>query len=283
MKKIFTILCLVLLTTTLWAKHVPQQDAARVAICFYRLNNPIGVTDPQLLTQTSRSWESTPSIYIFRFASGGFVLVAADDACIPILGYSFENDFPELIDNPSILGWLNDYSREIGYIEGHNLDNTETIKQWNDILNGKPLALAPANTHDVAPLLTTNWDQGCYYNTLCPSASGGQCGHVWTGCVATAMSQIMKYNNYPPQGVGQHTYNDPSYGMQTANFESTTYNWSSMPNSVNSNNPAVATLMYHAGVSVDMTYGTSGSGAFSEDVPVALLNYFNYNPEIDIK
>jgi len=283
MKKIFTILCLVLLTTTLWAKHVPQQDAARVAICFYRLNNPIGVTDPQLLTQTSRSWESTPSIYIFRFTSGGFVLVAADDACIPILGYSFENDFPELIDNPSILGWLNDYSREIGYIEGHNLDNTETIKQWNDILNGKPLALAPANTHDVAPLLTTNWDQGCYYNTLCPSASGGQCGHVWTGCVATAMSQIMKYNNYPPQGVGQHTYNDPSYGTQIANFESTTYNWSWMPNSVNSNNPAVATLMYHAGVSVDMTYGTSGSGAFSEDVPVALLNYFNYNPEIDIK
>jgi len=279
MKKLFTILCLVLLIPAVWAKHVTQQDAAKVAVSFYRLNNPMGIVDPQLLSQSVRSWENAPAIYTFRFISGGFVLVAADDASIPILGYSFENDMPEVIDNPATKEWLDDYSREISYIISNKIDNTETLKQWNNIQNGQ--SLAPA--HDVAPLTSTLWDQGCYYNALCPADAGGQCGHVWTGCVATSMSQIMKYHNFPPQGVGQHSYTDPTYGNQSANFGNTTYNWASMPNSVNSNNTAVATLMYHAGVSVDMQYGTSGSGAFSEDVPGALLNYFNYSPDIDIK
>ncbi|MCX6282226.1 MAG: C10 family peptidase [Bacteroidetes bacterium] len=279
MKKLFMILCLLLIIPAVWAKHVPQQDAAKIATTFYSLNNPMGVTSPQLFSQTVRSWDNTPSLYIFRFTSGGFVIIAADDAAIPVLGYSFDNDMPEQIDNPATKEWLDNYCKEISYIAGNNLDNTETLKQWNSIRNGE--AMAP--TADVAPMLTTSWDQGCYYNTLCPADGGGQCGHVWTGCVATAMSQIMKFHNFPPQGVGQHTYNAPGYGTQTANFGTTTYNWTSMPNSVNSNNPAVATLMYHAGVSVDMNYGTSGSGAFSESVPGSLLNYFNYSPDIDIK
>jgi len=281
MKKLFTILCLVLLIPAVWAKHVPQQDAAKVAVAFYRMNNTMGVTDPQLLTQTVRSWGDAPSIYIFRFVSGGFVLVPADDACIPILGYSFESDIPEVIDNPSTNGWLDDYSKEISYIISNNIDNTETLKQWNGIQNGQ--LLAPVSNNDVNPLLTTTWDQGCYYNALCPAAAGGQCGHVWTGCVATAMSQIMKYNSYPPQGVGQHSYVDPTYGNQSADYGNTTYNWAGMPNNASGANTPIATIMYHAGVSVDMTYGTSGSGAFSENVPGALLDYFNYNPEIDIK
>ena len=199
MKKLCIFLCLALLVPAVWAKHVSQQDAGKVAVSFYRLNNTMGVTNPQLLTQTSRNWENAPSIYIFRFVSGGFVLVAADDASIPILGYSFENEMPEVIDNPAINEWLDDYSRKISYIISNNLDNTETLKQWTCIRNDQPLAYTPDHTQDVLPLLTTLWDQGCFYNALCPAASGGQCGHVWTGCVATSMSQIMKYHNFPPQ------------------------------------------------------------------------------------
>jgi photosystem II stability/assembly factor-like uncharacterized protein len=106
---------------------------------------------------------------------------------------------------------------------------------------------------------------------------------VYTGCVATAMAQIMKYHNFPPQGVGSHTYTHPVYGVQTANFGAATYNWSSMPNNVSSANPGVATIMYHAGVSVNMQYAPSGSGAYSEDVPDALMDYFNYKPGCEIK
>ncbi len=279
MKKLFTFLCLALLVPAAWAKQVPQSDAQQIAETFYQLNNPSGITDPEVKSVTAKSWENVPSLYIFRFATGGFVLVAADDASIPILGYSFNNDIPETIDNPAVSDWLDNYSREIGYIITNNLDNSETLKEWSSIQQNHPLT----PTAEVLPLLTTTWDQGCFYNTACPSDGAGPCGHVLTGCVATAMAQIMKYHNFPPQGVSQHTYSCGVYGEQSVNFGNTTYDWPSMPNSVTSDNPAVATLNYQAGVAVDMAYGPGSSGAMINIVPGAMVDYFNYSPDIDFK
>jgi hypothetical protein len=279
MKKLLTLFCLALLVAAAWAKQVPQSDAQRCAKSFYRLNNPSGVADPRLKSVTAKSWDNVPSLYIFRFATAGFVLVAADDASIPILGYSFENDMPETIDNPAVGDWLDNYSREIGYIITNNLDNSETLREWISIQQNH--ALAPAT--DVLPLITTAWDQGCYYNTSCPSDGAGPCGHVVTGCVSTAMVQIMKYHNFPTRGVGQHTYSCGVYGEQSVNFGNPTYDWPSMPNSVTSNNPAVVTLNYQAGVSVDMAHGPGSSDAMIDIVPGALVDYFNYSPDIDFK
>ncbi len=274
----FIFLCLVLFIPTVWAKNVPQTDAQQIAETFYRLNNPSGILNPQIQSATVKSWENVPSFYIFRFISGGFVLVAADDAAIPILGYSFENDMPEVIDNPAAADWLDNYSRDIGYIISNNLDNSATILKWRSIQEGIPLA----QTDEVLPLLTTVWDQGCYYDELCPADAAGPCGHAVTGCVATAMAQIMKYHNFPPQGVGEHSYTDPIYGEQTVNFENTTYDWFSMPDSAINNNTPIATLMYNSGVAVDMTYSSTGSGAYDYNIPGAFLNYFNYNPDISL-
>jgi hypothetical protein len=278
MKKIFIFLCLFLLGTAIWAEHVSQSDAQQFAVTFYRLNNPFEVTNFRIQSTTVNTCDNVASFYIFRFVSGGFVLVAADDASIPILGYSFENDMPDVIDNPATNDWLNNYSSEIGYIISNHLDNTETSKKWRSIQRGE--LLAP--TVDVLPLLTTLWDQGCYYDAMCPSDPAGPCGHAVTGCVATAMAQIMKYHNFPPQGVGEHTYTDPTYGEQTINFENTYYDWPAMPDSAISNNNPLATLMSHAGVSVDMGYSPTGSGAYEINIPVAMLDYFNYSPDIDL-
>jgi hypothetical protein len=278
MKRLFTFLCLALLVPAVWAKHVPQTDAKQFAVSFYKINNPTAGTDPQVRSVTVKTWENIPSLYIIRFVTGGFVIVAADDASIPILGYSFDNDMPETIDNAAAKEWLDGYSREIAGIISNKLDNTQTLKQWNAV---QDLHLKSA-TSDVLPLLTTLWAQDCYYNALCPTDPGGPCGHTVTGCVATAMAQIMKYHNFPPQGVGQHTYNCPPYGQQAANFGTTTYNWSAMPDSATSSNIDIATLMYHAGVSVDMGYSALSSGATDISVPVALLDYFNYSPDIEI-
>jgi len=129
--------------------------------------------------------------------------------------------------------------------------------------------------------MTTTWSQSPYYNALCPGGSV-------SGCVATAMAQIMKYWNYPAQGSGFHSYNHPNYGTLSANFGGTTYQWSSMPNSVNSSNNAVATLMYHCGVSVDMNYSPNLSGAYvvSSASPVqhcseyAFKTYFGYESSL---
>ncbi|MEA3491310.1 MAG: C10 family peptidase, partial [Campylobacterota bacterium] len=130
-----------------------------------------------------------------------------------------------------------------------------------------------------------NWGQGAGYNAKCPLDSRSlNDNRVAVGCVATAMGQIMRYYSSPTQGRGYHSYTDPNYGIQSADFGSTTYHWSSMPyrlsdSSSSSEIDAVATISYHAGVAVDMQYGISlsgGSGAFSDDVPDALMDYFGF-------
>jgi photosystem II stability/assembly factor-like uncharacterized protein len=279
MKNLYsTFLFLVLLSPAVWAKHVPQSVAQNVAVTFYRLNNPAGIMAPQVRSVSVRSLKNVPTFYIFRFVTCGFVLVAADDAVIPVLGYSFENEIPETIDYPAVADWLDNYSREIRHIITCKLSNAETLKRWNVIRNGQRLA----PSREVLPLITTVWGQQCYYNEQCPADPAGPCGHVWTGCIATSMAQIMEYHNFPPRGVGGHTYNCPNYGQLSADFENTYYDWISMTDSLSGSNAAVATLMYHAGVAVDMQYGPTGSGADASIVPWVLENYFNYSPGMEM-
>ena len=93
----------------------------------------------------------------------------------------------------------------------------------------------------------------------------------------------MKYYDYPYTGTGSHSYYASGYGTQSADFENTVYGWTSMPNQVYSSNIAVATLIYHCGVSVDMQYGPTGSGAYTSDVRTALINYYNYSSTVSYK
>jgi hypothetical protein len=269
MKKIFLFLALLCIASSSFAAPVKIEKAKQLASGFYAHyylhDNGQAVVKETRVTEIN----NIVTYYIFNFDPEGFVIMAADDASIPILGYSDKGEIPAELTNPAARDWLNDYSREIFRIVTSGLSNVETVKQWNALIAGN----FQAPTRDVSPLLSTTWDQGCYYNALCPADAAAYfaCGHTYTGCVATAMSQIMKYHNFPPQGVGTHTYLDPLYGTQSADFGNTTYNWAAMPNNVSSSNTAVATLMYHAGVSVNMHYSTSGSGAYSEDVPYAFI------------
>lgn len=218
------------------------------------------------------------TFYVFIYAEGGFVLVSADDAVTPILGYSTNESFDKNNIPVNAANWFNQYSNHIKYIIDSNLSNKSTIKEWNKIRNNE---FSQAKQAVVTPLCTTTWDQSSPYNNLCPSSS-------MTGCVATAMAQIMKYWNYPTTGTGSHTYTEATYGSLTANFGTTTYGWANMPNNLTSSSTAaqktaVSTLMYHCGVSVDMAYSPSGSGAYSTDVPPSLINYFNYSPSAEIQ
>ena len=125
--------------------------------------------------------------------------------------------------------------------------------------NPKPFFRGPQG---VSPLIQTTWNQSPYYNDLCPYDNNYN-EYTVTGCVATAMAQVLKFWNYPATGSGFHSYNDPNYGTQSADFGSTTYDWTNMPMELTSSNTAVATLMYHCGVSVDMTYGVAETGGSS--------------------
>ncbi len=236
--------------------------------------------------------------YIFNCINRmGFVIVSADNIVLPILGYSTENYFNANNIPANLSWWLQNYSDQIQFTINNNFPPSLKIYQdWKDLICGKykkPLAKS-----GVEPLLKKiTWNQSPYYNDLCPDNNTGI--HAMTGCAATAMAQIMKYWEYPIKGTGEHSYIDPiniedynqipgsAYGFQTANFGNTTYKWDDMPDNVTYPNDAVAKLMYHCGVSIDMDFGPSWSGACvlkrdggNASCEYALPTYFGYKSSI---
>ena len=205
--------------------------------------------------------------YVFSSDNQGYVVVAGDDRSIPILGYADEGAFDPNNIPPNMQKWLEGYKAEIRYaIENNIVASPEIQSEWKALQSGSRLK-SQKSTSAVAPLVTTKWDQSPYYNDLCP-LDNTEGEKTVTGCVATAMAQVMKFWNYPAVGTGFHSYNHSTYGTLSANFGSTTYSWGEMPNQLASSNSstqkdAVATLMYHCGVSVDMDYGVASKGGSS--------------------
>jgi hypothetical protein len=239
---------------------------------------------------SSASVKASTYYYVFNVDSKGFVIVAGDDDVTPILGYSDESTFDPAHIPENVAKWLEGYKSEVRYIlENHVKATAEITEAWTRLRNGQGYSTR-ATEKSVTPLVQTKWDQSPYYNDLCPydNATGEK---TVTGCVATAMAQIMKYWNYPEKGTGFHSYNHATYGTLSANFGNNTYQWASMPNSISSANSAIASLMYDVGVSVDMSYGPGSSGGSSAYVitaqsPVdncseyALKTYFGYKPTL---
>ena len=212
-----------------------------------------------------------PSIYVFDTNdTPGFLVVSADDAVTPLLGYSNSYDFnPEEI-SPAMEGWLEQYSRQIEFVRENNLKGGEMANTR---------ASLPAWSA-IAPLVKTTWNQNAPYNNLCPLQNGSR---TYTGCVATAMSQVMNYFKYPEKGQGSISYSAEYVGELSLNFSTLTFDWANMLNNYNGtsdpivNQNAVATLMMAAGYSVQMNYSTNQSGAISGYISGALVNYFNYD------
>lgn len=265
-------------TASSFAQTIISEQAAKVARnVFYEKLSGSENQIPDIEEVVAFPSEKNVCLYIVNFVQKqGFVLVSADDRVYPVLAYSNESDFQTKNLPPNVNWWINGYVSQIEAVKRENIPSTpETHQAWAHYLSNdfvpQPLTLL------LNPILPTKWDQGCYYNDSCPAATGGPCNRVYVGCVAVAMAQIMKYHGYPTTGQNSHSYYHVSYGTQKANFGATTYNYSSMPNTVSAANPEVARLLYHCGVSVEMNYGTSGSGASSADARTAFINYFKYS------
>ena len=229
------------------------------------------------LAYTEMTESGANALYVFNF-DGGYIIVAADDVALPILAYGEEGNFDASQISEGLAYYLRHYARQIEYAIENNLQpEAEVMAQWESIARTGSEGSNTRGTRDVAPLISTNWNQDNPYNLYCPTGHGGPGGHAYAGCVATAMSMVMKRWNWPDHGESSYSYTPEGYPTQTVNFENTYYEWNNMPNSCNTSNyQAVATLMYHCGVAVDMQYGSQGSGAYSQDVPEAISKYFRY-------
>ncbi|MBP6810982.1 MAG: thiol protease/hemagglutinin PrtT [Saprospiraceae bacterium] len=253
---------------------VSASDAEKVAINFMKTQNP----QARILahgTATNAENQQDALIHVFNFQPGGFVLVAGDKKSTPVLGYSDKSNFDLEHLNPEATYFLDEMKAQISALKNEK-KLAPMQASWDECLKGKGISGAETEIF-VGPYLTTKWGQGLYYNQLCPADNMGSGGHVATGCVATAMAQLIKYHNSPAYGQGSHQYLHFAYGFQSADFENTKYNWSNMPNTLINENMDVATLMYHCGVAVDMNYGPSSSGAYAYKITPALREYFSFS------
>ena len=297
MKHSYLIILLCLSTLTLTASPVTPEEGLTAATHFMKSQLGTAPIAMQLVqTGQSRSRGVLTDCYYIYNVENGFVIVSADTRVRPILGYSTEGVF-----NPADVPFgmqelLDSYTDEIEAIVANVAEPDAQLQaQWQALMNG---SYEPQRGgRSVSALLDNetginNWQQNNGYNYYCPADASGPGGHCYVGCCALSMGQIIHYWEYPTQGTGSHSYECNhstslngqygDYGTLSVNFGNTTYNYAIMPNNLNSSTPsnqilAIAKLLYHCGVSIEMWYGNQGSMGFHTDIANALETYFGYD------
>ena len=266
-QKLSLLVNLLLFAAVIQAAPVSKTEAQKKAQQFIsgKIAAARGTSTPSLQLATTDG----DNYYVFNVTGQqGFVIVSGDDRAPEILGYSDEGQFDAANIPSNMKAWLQGYTDEI-----------QELKNTPEVAGARSAAIRKAATRtSISPLLNTLWDQHAPFNNYLE-------GNL-TGCVATAMAQVMYYHKCPQDAIS----GIPSYTLEFDNAPSKTYNslpattfdWDNMKNvysgaeSEDANN-AVANLMKYCGHSVEMDYGTSGSSAATENVPIALVKYFDYD------
>ncbi len=269
--RILTFLLLLFTIAAASAQPVPRSEALQRAREFLR---PEGrdVSDEMLTPRRSVKGQTRDLMHVFNTADGrGFIIVSGDERTDhAILGYSPDGgSFDPDHLNPAFTWWMEATEADIAALQGPQV-RTETKRT------------------PVGPLVKTQWNQGKataegqYYNTTCPTISGKHC---LTGCVATAMAQIMYYHHWPQnytKEVPGYTKEGMTLDMSDAlppvyfnfNFMTTTYSYTSTAQQVQ----AVSTLMRYCGQAAEMNYGLDVSLASTWTGAKNMVECFNYNP-----
>lgn len=271
MKRITSLAIMSATTLALLAAPLTPEQALRRVQGNSALKMPSKSGTSMKLSFSMQTQKGEPAVYIFdRPASSGYLIVSADDTATPLLGYADSGSFDANNMPPQLEWWLSEYASQIDYASANGIKNT----------------YAPiANKKEIAPLVKTKWNQGTPYNNLCPSVNNVKCP---SGCVATAMAQVMKFWNYPDVGTGRVTATLPSGGTGEGfiNLAQKPFDWNNMIDSysgydyTNEQGNAVATLMQAAGYAAKMNYAPGGSGALSINAAISLSKNFKYNPNI---
>ena len=265
MKKSFVFLAMLMLAATVGAAprtKAQMQSAARQAINLQRQARHLAPDHTPL-----KVLRSAEQLEVIGSVEGGFAVIASDDLLPAVLGASVARYSEGR--NPNFEWWL-----------------TATAEAAKTIVRSNaPLQVTTPDPGkypiEVTPMLTTKWDQMEPYSDMCPVFSGST--RCLTGCVATAMAQVLKYHEMPEHGYGQHTIHYNGQAV-TADFENDYYDWDNMLDVYTSGNytqeqaDAVALLMRDCGVAADMQYGgpDEGSGAYSSDAAEGLRRYFGF-------
>lgn len=307
MKKLFIpLILLVSFCLTSVAKQIEQDKAEFIAKTFIKRDSSQkrSTSDAKLnLIYTAKASNELRSndkplafYYVFNIGdNNGFIIVSADDVNVPIIGYSNEGSYHTENAPDNVRGWMESIEKGMQNAILEGKDASDDVKQkWQAYLSGDTRSLRLGNK--VEPLITSQWNQDTPYNNQTPVFEGNK---TYTGCVATAMAQVMRYYEHPKVNAGTATipsYLSSSLGIQMPAIDLTTqsFDWNNMvdrygyynPSATPQQNEAVAKLMYYCGSSVKMDYGivgSGGSGAVSRYVADALYDYFDYDKDIVYK
>ncbi len=216
--------------------------------------------------QLNTSWTQAPYYVFDRGTNEGFVIVSGDDQTIDVLGYCDEGSFNYDQLPPNMKEWLDDYEQQLLRVQA-----------------GAPVVTARANHAPVAAMVKSKWSQGNPYNLSCPYDKDNK--RSVTGCVATAMAQLLYHNR--DKMVTEVQADIPGYNTYTQGFrvegikKGAAIDWENMKDTYGSANDlqkkAVADLMHYCGVGAKMDYTSSSSGAQSWDAYQAFLKYFGFS------
>lgn len=217
--------------------------------------------------------------YVFNNGhNAGFVIVAGDDCAEDVLGYATNGSFDADNIPENMQAFLQGYAEEIAAARAQGANNANSGDENVEVARKV-----------VAPLIETHWNQRDPYNQMCFTPSGVQCV---TGCVATALAQVMYYYQWPKSATEAIPGYTSAYGDTFEALPSTTFKWNKMkPVYVNTGNDdeeaeqAVAELMWYCGHAVTMNYSAGSSGGYESSIPYALKNYFGYpgNPSWELR
>ncbi len=286
MKSIFTSFLALFCAITMWAEGLsPQQALARFSADQSRHSLKTSPVKSNLkLIDTGKLGDFT-AYYVFSSVEQT-VILSADDVAEPVLGYL---DRPaQSMDEmpPAMKWWLAEYAREIEYAATHTpIVKSINVKPNLSLGNATVVAndvFAASDRTDISPLCTSKWNQDAPYNNQCPKINGTP---TYTGCMATAMAQVMNYHQWPEKGTGSITYKWANNGNQeiSKNFATMTFDWGNMLDTYRSGqynttqSKAVATLMEACGYASQMNYGTSASGAVDGAALRGLKSYLGYD------
>lgn len=285
MRKFGSIFILLLCSVLVQAQQRSESDAVQVVREFLGQTGqtpllsvvPHQKVDAQVgknvtAVRKSTAQDKTAYYVVNDEANDRFVIVSADERMHTILGYSDRGTFDAGSVPPGLADMLYGYEQQYDYL----LENADQSSSYKT--NRAPVKA-------VAPLITTKWNQGQPYNTKCPQEqTSDTILNSCTGCVATAMAQVMNYYQYPAHGTGATSYvsNDITLSMD---FSEVTFDWQNMADvydktSTEIQNDAVAELMYACGVAAHMKYSSEVSAAYTQDLAYAMKHFFNYNPNM---
>ena len=283
MKRLLLILTLVCFANIGWAKQVTRDQALRQAQMFLSQKGlPSSLTSAETQMSRRRAQGAAQSDCYYVFNAGmdqGFVIVSGDDRVETVLGYSTSGHFD--VDNipPAMADLLNHYAAQI-----------EAIR------NGAPVAARRASHNYVQDLMTVKWNQNEPYNNKTPLgyySNVNEGVHCVTGCVATAMAQVLYHQHFVEAtqatipGYKNYYYWRPPSGDKTAYLSEipsgSALEWNKMVDNYETQNTtqeqkdAVANLMLYCGTAVNMKYNIRGSSAPVSAIPDAFKSYFGYS------